>query len=147
MKMFNYTAAIASGKFTMVTPIQDSQITFAADPGQKPYVPRNYDGGYHGTCQLQQCFLNSYNIPAVKVVVEQESGKVGAMARAMGAPPWRRVSDGVVVNKDPLDCFGTSQTLGGAGAPTRQMTTVAPVLAPGGLLGHRVAWRDGRRLA
>src|SRR6202022_565961 len=55
MKMFNYTAAIASGHFTMVTPIPDTQITFPLPPGAPPpaYQPRNYDGGYHGTCQLQ----------------------------------------------------------------------------------------------
>jgi membrane peptidoglycan carboxypeptidase len=134
MKMYNYTAAIASGKFTMVTPIQDTQITFPADPGQKPYVPRNYDGGYHGTCQLQQCFLNSYNIPAVKVEVEQGIGNVVTMARAMGAPPWRRVTEGVYVSDDPLDAYGPSLTLGGWAETPLQMATGASVLASGGLL-------------
>jgi membrane peptidoglycan carboxypeptidase len=134
MKMFNYTAAIASGKFTMVTPIADTQITFPADPGAKPYQPRNYDGRLHGTCQLQQCFLNSYNIPAVKVEVEQGIGNVVTMARAMGAPPWRRVSEGVFVNDEPLDSYGPSLTLGGYGETPLQMATGASVLAAGGLL-------------
>jgi len=134
MKIFNYTAAIASGKFTMVTPIPDTQITFPADPGVKPYQPRNYDGRLHGTCQLQQCFLNSYNIPAVKVEVEQGIGNVVTMARAMGAPPWRWVSEGVFVNNDPLDAYGPSLTLGGYGETPLQMATGASVLADGGLL-------------
>jgi membrane peptidoglycan carboxypeptidase len=135
MKMFNYTAAIASGKFTMVTPIPDTQITFPLQPGEtKPYQPRNYDGGYHGTCQLQQCFLNSYNIPAVKVEVEQGIGNVVTMARAMGAPPWRRVAEGVFVNDEPLDGYGPSLTLGGYGETPLQMATGASVLAAGGVL-------------
>jgi membrane peptidoglycan carboxypeptidase len=134
MKIFNYTAAIASGRFTMVTPIPDTQITFPADPGVKPYQPRNYDGRLHGTCQLQQCFLNSYNIPAVKVEVEQGIGNVVTMARAMGAPPWRWVSEGVFVNNDPLDAYGPSLTLGGYGETPLQMATGASVLADGGLL-------------
>ena len=134
MKMFNYTAAIASGRFTMVTPIQDTQITFPAQPGQKPYQPRNYDGGYHGTCQLQACFLNSYNIPAVKVEVEQGIGNVVAMARAMGAPPYARVGEGVFTSNDPLDSYGPSLTLGGYGETPLQMATGASVLADGGLL-------------
>ena len=134
MKMFNYTAAIASGKFTMVTPIADTQITFPAEPGQKPYQPRNYDGSFHGTCQLQQCFLNSYNIPAVKVEVEQGIPNVVSMARAMGAPPWRNVSTGVFVNNEPLDSYGPSLTLGGYGETPLQMATGASVLAAGGLL-------------
>jgi membrane peptidoglycan carboxypeptidase len=135
MKMFNYTAAIASGRFTMVTPIPDTQITFPLQPGEtKPYVPRNYDGSFHGTCQLQQCFLNSYNIPAVKVEVEQGIANVVTMARAMGAPPWRRVSEGVYVANDPLDAYGPSLTLGGWAETPLQMATGASVLAAGGLL-------------
>ena len=135
MKMYNYTAAIASGKFTMVTPIVDSQITFPPDyPGAKPYQPRNYDGSYHGTCQLQQCFLNSYNIPAVKVEVEQGIANVVTMARAMGAPPWHRVSEGVFTSNDTLDSYGPSLTLGGWGETPLQMATGASVLAAGGVL-------------
>lgn len=135
MKMYNYTAAIASGKFTMVTPIVDSQITFPADyPGAKPYQPRNYDGRFHGTCQLQQCFLNSYNVPAVKVEMEQGIASVVTMARNMGAPPWHRASEGVFTANDPLDSYGPSLTLGGWGETPLQMATGASVLAAGGLL-------------
>ena len=137
MKMFNYTAAIASGKFTMVTPILDTQITFAAAPGQTPYQPRNYDGGYHGTCQLQACFLNSFNIPAVKVEVEQGISNVVTMARTLGAPPWRCADPpgcSHFVNDDPLDAYGPSLTLGGYGETPLQMATGATVLAGGGIL-------------
>ena len=137
MKMFNYTAAIASGKYTMVTPIADTPVTFPAQPGQAPYQPRNYDGGYHGTCQLQACFLNSYNIPAVKVEVSQGIANVVTMARSMGAPPWRCADPPTCshfVNDDPLDSYGPSLTLGGYGETPLQMATGASVLADGGVL-------------
>ncbi|GAC1657545.1 MAG: hypothetical protein NVS9B1_15520 [Candidatus Dormibacteraceae bacterium] len=138
MKMFNYTAAIASGKYTMVTPIADTQITFPKVPGSPdpPYQPRNYDGGYHGTCQLQACFLNSYNIPAVKVEISQGIANVVTMARAMGAPPYHRVGEGQFTNNDPLDSYGASLTLGGYGETPLQMATGASVLAGGGILRH-----------
>jgi len=134
MKIYNYTAAIAGGKYTMVTPIADTQISFPASPGEKAYVPRNYDGGFHGTCQLQACFLNSYNIPAVKVEISQGIPNVVLMARAMGAPPWTRTGEGVFTNNDPLDAYGPSLTLGGYGETPMQMATGASVLAAGGLL-------------
>ena len=137
MKIFNYTSAIASGKYTMVTPVADTPITFPAAPGQAPYQPRNYDGSYHGTCQLQACFLNSLNIPAVKVEVSQGIANVVTMARAMGAPPWRCADPpGCTnfVNNDPLDSYGASLTLGGYGETPLQMATGASVLADGGLL-------------
>ena len=137
MKIFNYTAAIASGHFTMVTPIPDTAISIPSGPGVPPYQPRNYDGGYHGTCQLQACFLNSLNIPAVKVELEQGVSNVVTMARTMGAPPWRCGNPPgctQFVDNDPLDAYGPSLTLGGYGETPLQMATGASVLAAGGVL-------------
>lgn len=68
IKLFTYTAAIASRQFTMTTPILDAPISLPAQP--KPYTPLNYDRQWHGTCQLQQCLGNSFNVPAVKVEVK-----------------------------------------------------------------------------
>src|SRR5690348_10030680 len=87
MKIYTYTAAIASKKFTMTTPIRDSKIVVYAP---ERWVPRNYDGRFHGTCQLQVCMGNSLNIPAVKVELSVGVGRVVAMARAMGAPPYQQ---------------------------------------------------------
>ncbi|MGH7685729.1 MAG: transglycosylase domain-containing protein [Candidatus Dormibacteria bacterium] len=68
IKLFTYTAAIASGKYTMTTPILDAPMTFTV-PGGKPYSPLDYDRKWHGTCQLKQCLGNSFNMPAVKTEV------------------------------------------------------------------------------
>jgi len=69
IKLFTYTAAIASRQFTMTSPILDAPISLG-QPGQSPYSPHNYDNSYHGVCQLQQCLGNSFNVPAVKVEVK-----------------------------------------------------------------------------
>ncbi|HEX6537881.1 MAG TPA: transglycosylase domain-containing protein [Candidatus Dormibacteraeota bacterium] len=66
IKLFTYTAAIASGKYTMTTPVLDAPFTFNV-PGGKSYSPQDYDRKWHGTCQLKQCLGNSFNMPAVKV--------------------------------------------------------------------------------
>src|SRR6266571_6491808 len=87
MKIYTYTAAIASGKYTMTTPIVDSAI--AIPDGTAMWRPRNYDGRYHGTCQLQACMGNSLNIPAVKVELGIGVPSVVQMARTMGAPPYQ----------------------------------------------------------
>ncbi|HEY6379048.1 MAG TPA: transglycosylase domain-containing protein [Candidatus Dormibacteraeota bacterium] len=71
IKLFTYTAAIATRKLTMHSPIVDQRTAFKI-PGSPDYVPTNYDLRYHGTCQLMQCLGNSFNIPAVKV--EQKVG-------------------------------------------------------------------------
>src|SRR5438067_9248553 len=128
MKIYTYTAAIASGRYTMLTPIQDSPIK--VPDGSKYWEPKNYDGRYHGTCQLQQCMGNSLNVPAVKVELGTGVANVVQMARLMGAPPF--YADGR--QDTPPDWFGPSLTLGGYGETVVQMATGAAVLGAQGVL-------------
>src|SRR5919204_953561 len=137
MKMYNYTAAIASGLFTMVTPIPDSPISISQGPGEKPWTPQNYDSKLHGTCQLQACFLNSLNIPAVRVELglPHMQQDTAAMARLMGAPPWTYHGDtGKFTDNDPIESYGPSLTLGGYGETPLQMAQGAQVLAGQGFM-------------
>jgi membrane peptidoglycan carboxypeptidase len=64
-KLFTYTAAIASTKFTMTTPLLDDYYTFPI-PGTKGYRPPDDDRRTHGVCELKVCLGDSFNIPAVK---------------------------------------------------------------------------------
>ncbi len=69
IKLFTYTAAIASHLFTMTTPILDAPVHLSPGPGQPTYSPLNYDRRWHGTCEVKTCLGNSLNVPAVKVEV------------------------------------------------------------------------------
>jgi membrane peptidoglycan carboxypeptidase len=130
-KIFTYAAAIESGKYTMVSPVTDSPVRIPLPPGSNPatYEPKNYDGRFHGTCQLQQCLGNSLNVPAVKVELGVGVPAVVQMARKLGAPPWQLHSDGKFSNDDPLNTYGYSLTLGGYGQTPLQMASAAAVLA------------------
>ena len=132
MKIFTYTTAIASGRYSMTTPIADTPISIPDGSGY--WRPQNYDGRYHGTCQLQACMGNSLNIPAVKVELGVGVSNVVNMARMMGAPPWQLHPDGSETDNDPLNTFGPSLTLGGYGETPLQMATGASVLAAQGVL-------------
>jgi penicillin-binding protein 1A len=132
MKIYTYTTAIASGRFTMTTPIRDSPISYL--DGNTWWRPQNYDGRFHGTLQLQQCMGNSLNVPAVKVELGVGVWNVVNMARSMGAPPWTLHGDGSETNDDPLNSYGPSLTLGGYGETPLQMATGTSVLAAQGLL-------------
>lgn len=138
MKIYTYTAAIASGKYTMTTPIADTPITYRDPVSGEVYSPRNYDGHFHGTLQLQQAMANSLNIPAVKVELGIGVSAVVTMARNMGAPPYRLHYDAagnpIYTSNDPLSTYGPSLTLGGYGETPLQMATGASVLAAGGFL-------------
>ena len=137
MKIFTYTAAIASGLYTMTTPIQDSPVSIP--DGNSVWKPQNYDGKLHGTCLLEVCMGNSLNLPAVKVELGVGTGYVAAFARNMGAPPYQLHGydpNGypIYTTDDPLSSFGPSLTLGGYGETPLQMATGASVLATQGLL-------------
>ncbi len=134
MKIFTYTAAINSGQFTMTTPIEDSPFTYHDPWTGSSYTPMNYDGTFHGTCQVQQCIGNSLNVPAVKVELGVGVPAVVDMARTMGAPPWQQQSNGSFTNDNPDSSFGPSLTLGGYGETPLQMATGASVLAAQGVL-------------
>jgi membrane peptidoglycan carboxypeptidase len=137
MKIFTYTAAIASGRYSMTTRIADAPFTYEAPGTTEVYRPRNYDGRFHGTLPLEQCVGNSLNIPAVKVELGIGVATVVEFARLMGAPPYQQHSSAsgpVFTTNDPLTSYGPSLTLGGYGETPLQMATGASVLAARGIL-------------
>ncbi len=82
-KLFTYTAAIASTKFTMTTPILDDYYKFPI-PGSAPYSPFDDDRRTHGVCQLKLCLGNSFNIPAVKTEYATGTQYIANTELAMG---------------------------------------------------------------
>jgi membrane peptidoglycan carboxypeptidase len=119
-KMFTYTAALASGKFTMTTPILNEPIDIDG------YAPLNYSRTFTGICQLKICLGNSINVPAVKVEDITGLQNVVDVAQRMG------VTD--LLN--PQNTYGLALTLGGTalGITMINMSTGASVLASGGVL-------------
>jgi membrane peptidoglycan carboxypeptidase len=131
-KVFTYTAAIDSRRYTMVTPIVDAPLTVQM-AGASPYTPQNYDHRYHGTCQVQVCLGNSLNIPAVEVEMGTGVAAVADEARKMGAPPYYQPQGGSYTNNVPSSNFTPSLTLGGYGETPLQMATGVASLAAGGV--------------
>lgn len=66
-KPFMYATAFEHGHFPAES-IDDSYVSFPAGDGSAPYVPKNYDLGYHGLVTIRQALANSYNVPAVKTL-------------------------------------------------------------------------------
>jgi membrane peptidoglycan carboxypeptidase len=130
-KIFTYTAAIASGQYTMVTHVQDGQLVVPM-PGGEPYAPRNFDGRDHGECQLEICLASSLNVPAVRIELALGIPTVVEQARRMGAPPYQLHGDRYTTD-DPPSTFGPSLTLGGYGETPLQMATGASTLADQGV--------------
>ncbi|MBP9773538.1 MAG: penicillin-binding protein 1C [Candidatus Peribacteraceae bacterium] len=66
LKPFTYALAFMKGD-TAATTVADIETQFFTQDGN-PYIPRNYDYGYHGLARYRTALANSYNIAAVKVL-------------------------------------------------------------------------------
>jgi len=121
-KIYTYTAAIASRKFNMITPILDAPLVFptwGGTSGFEPYIPLNYDLRYHGVLPLKMAMGNSMNIPAIKTELRVGIPNVLDMARRMGVTHLNM----------PDDNYSLSLTLGGYEVTPVDMATGAATLA------------------
>jgi membrane peptidoglycan carboxypeptidase len=84
IKLFTYTAAVASTKLTMTTRILDGPYTFPIPGNPGGYSPLDYDRRWHGICPLKQCLGNSFNMPAVKVEYATGINYISNLELAMG---------------------------------------------------------------
>ncbi len=109
IKLFTYTAAIASHLYTMETPILDAPVHLTPAPGQT-YSPNNYDRKWHGICALKKCFGNSLNVPAVKVEAAVGIPYITGLEIAAGITSYQATSDNGG-DRPCATCY--SATLGG----------------------------------
>jgi membrane peptidoglycan carboxypeptidase len=124
-KIFTYTAAIESQKFTMGSYVLDEPINVRLGDGST-YTPHNYDGWYHGWQPLPAALGNSFNIPAVKVELGTGIDQVVDVARRMG----------VQTLNQPATSYQPSLTLGGYEVPLIDMAAGASTLASQGTYRH-----------
>ena len=139
-KMFTYTAAIESGKFTMSSWVLDAPLSVPLSDGSR-YTPVNYDGSYHGWQPLPHALGNSFNIPAVKVEIGTGIDRVVDVARRMG----------VETLNQPASAYQPSLTLGGYEVPLIDMAAGASTLAAQGTYRHpqgilKIVAHDGTTL-
>jgi membrane peptidoglycan carboxypeptidase len=111
-KLFTYTAAIASTKFTMTTPMLDDYYTFPIPGNPKGYRPPDDDRRTHGVCELKVCLGDSFNIPAVKTEYATGIDYITNVELAMGLQS---------INGN---CFDNGQTYNNRPAPDQWAATL-----------------------
>jgi membrane peptidoglycan carboxypeptidase len=137
-RVFTYAAAIASGRYTMVTRVDDAPVAIDMGAGTAAYSPKNFDQAYHGPCELRDCLGGDLNVPAVLVELGTGVPDVALTARALGAPAFQGQfsangsSSFTTQNTDAS--YGPSLTLGGYPETPLQMATGFGSLAAGGVL-------------
>ncbi len=126
--------------WTPATMILDERTEFPDGPGRPPYVPRNYDGKFHGPVSVRSALANSYNIPAVKAL------------QHAGIPALKDLAQRLGISTLTRDDYGLSLALGSGEVSLLEMTNAFAAFANGGqrLEPHlilRVETQDGDLLA
>jgi membrane peptidoglycan carboxypeptidase len=129
IKLFTYSAALASHMFTMTTPILDAPVHLSPGPGQPAYSPLDYDRKWHGTCLLKACFGNSLNVPAVKVEAAVGIPYITNLEIAAGIGSYANAQPGG--DRPCATCY--SATLGGFPVTPLELADGAAAIADYGI--------------
>ncbi len=82
-KPFIYATAFAKG-LSPGMPVLDGPLTIQMCCGLPSYTPHNYDQSYHGLLPVRNALQNSFNIPAVKVLLRVGVDNALHTAQKMG---------------------------------------------------------------
>lgn len=115
-----YSAAFEKG-FEPESSIVDSPTNFGPDGSGKSYVPKNYDGKFHGTMTMRQALSRSLNVPAVKTLSMIGIPSGIEMAKKLG-----------ITTIDEKRNYGLSFAIGSAEVKLLDLTSVFSVFANDG---------------
>jgi membrane peptidoglycan carboxypeptidase len=118
-KPFVYATAFEQG-VSPGMPVLDGPLTIQMCCGLPPYTPTNYDLRYHGLISYRYALANSFNIPAVKLLMQVGVQKSLQTALQMGITSYVGVPNYTMV-------------LGSLGVHLLDMTSAYGVFANGGV--------------
>ncbi len=120
-KPFAYATAFEKG-FQPETPIYDRPINFGPDGSGHDYIPRNYDGKFHGLLTMRQALAMSLNVPAVQTLALAGVDDTIALATRLG----------ITTLTDPKR-YGLALVLGGAEVRPIDMASAFSVFSQEGI--------------
>ena len=120
-KPFAYAHAFELG-YQPETMILDAQTNFGPDGSGKPYIPRNYDGKFHGLLPMRSTLAMSLNVPAVKVLYLASIDGTLDLAHRMG-----------ITTLNDRKRYGLSLVLGGGEVKLLDMAGAFSVFATEGV--------------
>lgn len=120
-KPFAYAHAFELG-YQPETKILDARTNFGPDGSGKNYIPRNYDGKFHGLLPMRSTLAMSLNVPAVKVLYLAGIDGTIDLAHRMG-----------ITTLNDRNRYGLSLVLGGGEVKLLDMAGAFSVFATEGV--------------
>ncbi|MBP8590865.1 PBP1A family penicillin-binding protein [Candidatus Shapirobacteria bacterium] len=125
IKPVTYVTALKKG-YTAAHLLLDTKTEFPGASKEKPYIPVNYDGKYHGPVLMRPALGNSLNVPAVKMLAQVGLENMLETAYEMGFTTLKPTAEN-------LSKFGLAVTLGGGEVRLIDMASAYSAFANGGL--------------
>lgn len=116
-----YATAFEKG-FQPETLIADAPTNFGPDGNGQSYIPRNYDGQFHGTLPMRKTLAMSLNIPAIKTLSLVGIDSAIDMAHRLG-----------ITTLNDRKRYGLSLAIGGAEVKPIDLTAAFSVFANDGI--------------
>jgi len=102
--------------------VADVPTDFGPDGGGRDYIPRNYDGKFHGVLPMRKTLAMSLNIPAIKTLRAVGIDNAISMAHRLG-----------ITTINDNDRYGLSLAIGGAEVRPIDLTAAFSVFANDGM--------------
>ncbi|MES2917196.1 MAG: penicillin-binding protein 1B [Pseudomonadota bacterium] len=123
-----YLAALESGRYTLVTPLDDGPVELVSDTG-KPWAPTNDDGLSHGVVPVYLALSRSYNQATIRMGLDVGVPAVITTLKRMGVKQKLANYPSLMlgaVDMAPLDVLALFQVYasGGFRAPPRSIREV-----------------------
>jgi penicillin-binding protein 1B len=123
-----YLTALDSGRYTLVTPLDDGPVEITS-PSGKPWTPTNDDGQSHGVVPVYQALSNSYNQATIRMGMDVGVPNVIATLKRMGVQQKLANYPSLMlgaVDMAPIDVLAMFQVYasGGFRAPPRSIREV-----------------------
>jgi 1A family penicillin-binding protein len=120
-KPFVYATAFEKG-YQPETMILDAPTDFGPDGSGTDYIPRNYDGKFHGLLPMRDTLAQSLNIPAIKTLYLAGIDNTIRLAQSMG-----------ITTLDNGRQYGLSLAIGGGDVKLVDMASAFSVFANDGV--------------
>ncbi|MDD5464235.1 MAG: transglycosylase domain-containing protein [Candidatus Moranbacteria bacterium] len=120
-KPFAYATAFEKG-YQPETKILDAPTNFGPDGSGRNYVPRNYDGKFHGLLSMREALAQSLNIPAIKTLYLAGIDSTIELAHRLG-----------ITTLNDRNRYGLSLVIGGGDVKLVDMVSAFSVFANDGV--------------
>lgn len=120
-KPFAYATAFEKG-YQPETKILDAPTNFGPDGSGRNYIPRNYDGKFHGLLSMREALAQSLNIPAIKTLYLAGIDDTIEMAHRLG-----------ITTLNERNRYGLSLVIGGGDVKLVDMASAFSVFANDGV--------------